>query len=221
MALPTVRDSTDTVMSIIDGALRKLYVKVGGETTSAEDAETARLGLRAMIRTWAAAGVRLWLDDQQSVTLVAATASYTLSPRTLEIRDAYRSYNGNDTPVRVITREEYNRLPNKAAQGDPFLVWPDRQRTQTVIRVYPVPSVTQGTLSLSARRQVLDVDDLAEEVELPPEWLEAMIYNLAVRVAPDFNVDLRDDVVGMAMELYGVLEGQSREGSVFLRTRRR
>jgi hypothetical protein len=221
MALPTVRDSTDTVIDIIDGALRKLYVKVGGETTSAEDAETARLGLRAMIRTWAAAGVRLWLDDQQSVTLVAATASYTLSPRTLEIRDAYRRLDDNDTPVRVITREEYNRLPNKAAQGDPFLVWPDRQRAQTVIRVYPVPSATQGTLSLSTRRQVLDVDDLAEEVEIPPEWLEALIYNLAVRIAPDFNIEPRKDVVDMAIELYGILEGQSREGSLYMRPRRR
>lgn len=220
MTLPTTRDNIDTVNDIITGAMTKLSLIVSGETAKSADVEVCRLALRAMIRTWAAAGVRLWLDEQQTVTLTASIATYTLSPRTLEIRDAYRRLDNNDTPVRVIAREEYNRLPNKAASGDPFLVWPDRQRKQTVVTVYPVPASTQGALSLSTRRQVLDVDELGEEVEVPPEWHEAMIYNLAVRIAPEFEVTPRADVVNMAAELYAVLEGQGREGSVYMRPRR-
>lgn len=220
MALPTTRDNTDTVSDIVSDVLRKLYVLEGGSTPSAEDALAVKRALRGMLRTWAAAGVRLWLDEQQTVTLTAATATYTLSPRTLEVRDGYRRLDNNDTPVRVITREEYNRLPNKAAAGDPFLVWPDRQRLQTVVTVYPVPASTQGTLSLSTRRQILDVDELGQEVELPPEWYETIIYNGAVRCAPDFNIEPRADVVQMAQELYGLLEGQGRENSVYMRPRR-
>lgn len=223
MALSATRDGTETVGTLVTDALIKLHVLVGGETASTEDSAVGISNLRRMLRTWAARGIRLWLNEQQTVTLAADTATYTLDPRTLEVFEpgAYLRSGTTDTPVRVISREEYNRLPNKTASGDPFLVFIDRTRTSTTATVYPVPSAVGDTISLPTKRQIFDVTALSEEMEVPPEWSETILYNLAVRMAPDFEAIPRPDVVNMATELYGILEGQDRETSTFMRARRR
>lgn len=222
MALPTGRDTVETVQDLGTLALRKLFVVEGHEVPADEDAARALENTRMLLRTWAVNGIRLWLNEQQSVTLVAGQASYTLDPRTLEVFDAYRSQGNTDSPMRILTREEYNSLPNKTVTGQPYALWPDRRYNSTVITVYPVPQTgTTDTLSLGTKRQILDPVSLGENVEMPPEWSEAIVYNLAVRMAPDFGVEPEPFVVSMAGQLYADLSGQDREGSVKFRLRRR
>lgn len=223
MALSGVRDQAYTVSDVISDALAKLYILEGGTTPDATSAATALRGLRNMLRTWAVDGVRLWLDAEQAITPVAGTATYTLTVRTLEVKQAFRRNAGSDTPIRLISREEYNRLPNKASTGNPFAMWVDRDRTSTSVTLYPVPdaaSAANDTIYVTGKQQIQDVTDGAQDIDIPPEWSEALVYNLAVRLAPDFNVEVRPDVAGIAMELYTLMKGQDRELSVMMRPRR-
>lgn len=224
MALSTTRDGTITVGDMVRGALELVHVAEGGESLAAEDTTLALNTMRRMLRTWAAQGVRLWLNEQQTVTLAASTASYTLSPRTLEVHElgCFRRSGTEDTPIRVLDRQEYNRLPNKTASGDPFSIWADRQRAAVVVTVYPVPTASGDTLSLSTKRQIFDVTNLGEDAEFPPEWEEAIVWNLAKRLMPTFPgapdpVTIRDT----ADELYATLSGQDRPASLRMRPKRR
>jgi hypothetical protein len=223
MALSGTRDEADTVADIIKDALTKVNVLVAGESPDTADQAACLRALKHMLRTWAARGVRLWLTDEQSVSLTEDQATYALTIRALNVTDARRRAGGNDTPLRIYTREEYNRLPNKAASGSPFAVFVDRGRTSTSITCYPVPdanSESNDTIYVTSKLQIQDVTDAAEDIEVPPEWTEALVYNLAVRIAPDFEVTPRADVVQMADMLYRELSGQDREGSVFMRPSR-
>lgn len=218
MALPATRDEAETALDMIEGALTELQVLRAGESVSSEDAALGLTKLRRMLRTWAVDGVRLWLTDEDVLTLAADTGSYTLDPRYLEIRSAFRrDASGNDTPIRVYTREEYNRLPDKDASGAPFVVFVDRERAQATAYVYPVPSASGSFVHLSGKRQILDVVSLSENVEFPPEWSEAIVYNLAVRLAGSFNITPADDLIALAGQTYAILQGNDRQGSVFMR----
>lgn len=223
MALSGVRDQADTVTQIVTDALGKIYVAVGGETVSAEDLAKGIRVLKHMLRTWAVDGVRLWLINDQTVTLVAGTATYALTVRALDVSQAWIRTDGNDTPVRILTREEYNRLPDKTASGSPFSLFVDRDLAATSVTVYPVPDATSAandSLRVTTKYQIQDVTSGGEDIEVPPEWTEALVYNLAVRLAPDFAAEVRPDVAGMAMELYAVLKGNDRQGSIMFRPRR-
>lgn len=222
MALSGVRDQAETVRDVVSSALEELFIVVGNETADDADMAKGLRRLRLMLRTWGALGPRLWLETQQSVTLVAGTSTYTLSPRVTSVFDAERrSSANNDTPMRILSREEYNRLPNKTATGAPYALWPDRQYDQTQVTVYPVPQTgTTDTLQLGVREVIQDVTELTENVHIPPEWSECVVLNLAVRLAPTFEAQVNPVTATLAQELYESLSGQDREGSVIMRARR-
>jgi len=214
MSLSSTRDGAVTVGEMITAALQKLSVIVGGETATAEDSAIGLANLRRMVRTWSVQGVRMWLTDEEVVTLTTDAASYTLDPRYLEISDGFRRSGTNDTPLRLFTREEYNRLPDKTTSGAPFAVFIDRQLATTKAFVYPVPTGAGDYLYLTGKRAILDPTALSEDLEIPAEWEETIVYNLAVRMAPEFEATPRADVVNIAIELYAILAGQDRQGSI-------
>lgn len=221
MATSGTRDTAETVGQLITDALIEIHVLEENETATAAQTAKGIRWLRRMMRTWNALGCRLWLTDEEVITLAADTATYTLSPRYIGFDYALRrSSAGEDTPIRIYTREEYNRLPNKTASGAPFVIWFDRQAASTVATVYPVPSAVGDTIRVQARRVVEDPTAVSETMEVPPEWSEAMMYNLAVRMAPGEGVDVLNPItVQMAASLYDQMSGQDREGSVFMRPR--
>lgn len=221
MALSGVYDSTWTVAEVVTAAFKKIKVGISGETLASEDLTAGIDTLQLMLRTWAAKGIRLWLNQTQSVTLVAGTAAYTLSTRALDVSQAYTRVSDQDEPVQLLTREEYERLPDKTVTGKPYAAWIDRTRTATTATVYPVPTaadVTAGTtLRLVNKRMIQDVTAGSDDIDFPPEWIETIVYNLAMRLAPDFGQAVDPGIAMMAKELYDDLEGQDREGSVFMR----
>ncbi len=224
MALSGVRDQAYTVTQVVEDALLKIYAIEAGQTIDATALANGIRALRNMLRTWAVDGVHLWLDSELTVTPVASTATYALGTRALEVKQAYRRNNSSDMPIRLLTREEYNRLPNKATEGNPYALWVDRDRTTTSVTLYPVPSTASAAddvIYVTCKLQIQDVTAGAEDIDIPPEWSEALVYNLAMRLAPDYLVDVRQDVAGMAMELYELLKAQDREESVFFRPRKR
>lgn len=140
-----------------------------------------------MLKTWATAG-RLWLQTEGSVTLIASTASYALTGvrKVLSVR---RRTSSIDTPLTELSREEYYDLPNKSQAGTPLSCYFDPQRSTKTLYVWPVPTAaiaTSTTLPYTYARFIEDCDALTNDPDVPQEWLEALSYGLARRLAPRF-----------------------------------
>ena len=216
MTLSSTRDGTVTVGDMVRGSLELVHLAEGGEPLAAEDTTVALNTLRRMLRTWAVTGVRLWLNDEEIITLAASTASYTLDPRYLEISYGFRrDASGNDTPIRLMDRDEYNRLSYKASSGPPYAVFVNRLLTSTTATVYPVPTAAGEYIYLTGKRQILDPTQLTETIEVPAEWEETVVFNLAKRLLPTFpGTPDPGMIISTADELYAILEGQDRPASV-------
>jgi len=222
MATSGTRDGAFTVAQIITDALKLIQVGIGGETLEAEYLAEGITTLKLMGRAWSIKGVRLWLHETQSVALVAATSSYSITKRPLEVYQAYRRVDDQDTPIRLVTKEEYSRFPDKTTTGAPFAAWVDRQRTATTAYVYPVPTATEVTdgmtLRFDIKRPIEDVTAGAEDMEVPAEVVPAVIYNLAIWIAPKFSKSPSKEVIALAGDAFSDFEGQDREGSVYMRS---
>lgn len=178
-----------TARAIINEALEELHVKPAGQSASAEDLTSALVMLNRMLKGWQLTGPNLWLQAEASVSLVAGTATYTLSPRALDVDVVRHRVNGYDTPLLRVSRAEYLELPAKNQTGTPTLYYFLRGRDASTITLWPVPSVSTNALVCSYERQYEAVTSLDETLDIAQEHQDAVVMSLAERLAGKFGAD--------------------------------
>jgi hypothetical protein len=122
-------------------------------------------------------------------------------PKPLRVITAYRTTNGIDVPLRIITRNEYINLGNKTTPGYPNSVYYDPQRETGTLYLYPVPDATvvaNTTIVIYYQRPFDDFDNAADEPDFPQEWFDALKYGLATRLAPEYGVPISERQLLMA-----------------------
>lgn len=193
MALSNSYDFSLTARQVIVYALQKLNVLALTQALDADEAAAALQELNLMLKSWQRRGPFLWKRVEGSVSLVAATASYNLSAtlnplRILSIR--YRDTSSNDLPMRLFTRQEYYDLPSKTSTGTPTQYYFDPQRGAPTLYVWPVKAtVTTETFQVTYHKRTDDLDDLANDIDIPQEELETIGYGLAARLLDSYGIE--------------------------------
>lgn len=211
--------ATKTVREITLAALKKINIVAQDiQGLKAHEASTAMTALDMMLKGWQNVGFRVFTQSAQSVTLTTA-ASYTLDPvRPLEVESVRLKRSGIETPMTRMTRQEYDDLPTKTTTGTPSQFYYDRQREAALLYVWPVLAVAAGeTMEITYQREVEDISDLSDVIDVPAEWYETVVYNLADRLVDDFSAEGTDisRVIARAEILLAEARGFDAEGSVW------
>lgn len=92
-----------------------------------------------------------------------------------------------EIPLGALNRDAYVAQSNKIFPGRPSNYWPQRDIPRPVLHLWPAPfqAAEQAQLIVWRHRQIMDVDNLQQEVEVPQRWLEAIIARLAAKVAAE------------------------------------
>jgi len=194
MATSGSTDFSVTRDDIIKRALRLIGVIAQGETPTTDQVSEAAVALNSLIKAWQADGMPLWAIKQRTVTLIADTASYTLStPKPLKVIQAWNhdTVSSVDIPMRIITKQEYNILGNKESSGNPIQCYYDPRRDNGVLYLFPVPSSAQvgiNSISLVYQAPFEDFDASTDTPDFPQEWYDAITYGLATRLAPEYGI---------------------------------
>jgi len=164
-------------------ALQELRVIGSGETPSDDDIDDVKRRLNLMLKSWQVETPNIWRRTTGTVTLVAGTASYVLTPRPFRVTRAnYKSASNVEIPMFDLTEDEYLDLPLKTSRGTPTNYFVDYQRAASTMYVWPVPSsVTTEVITYRYQRAFEDVDTLDDDLDIPAEYLETVGENLAVR----------------------------------------
>lgn len=183
--------------TIIDKAFHRLGVASEGEAITARMYEDGRSSLNLMVKAWSARE-HLWLETEASVTLVASQATYALATlfsqkpmRVTSIRRRVTS-GSTDTPMWPLSREEYFDLPNKTTAAVPVNWYYDPQRALGTLYIWPTASTSVAsaqTLQVTYLRRIEDFDASNNDPDLPQEWLEALIWNLADNLETEYPVN--------------------------------
>jgi hypothetical protein len=207
---------------IILDALQLLGVIGAGDTAQAADITFCSNMLNKMAKAWQAQGIHLWKETTASITIVADTYQYAVSPRPLNIISCrYHYSSGLERKMKKLGRGEYDSLPNKSTSTGPstcFYYSPQLATGQLYVWPVPTSSETSDTYAITYMASIEDFDSSTDEPDFPAEWLEAVTYNLAVRVAPAFGIALattNPDILSLAQNsLREVQTWDSEEGSV-------
>lgn len=204
---------------IIQEALELIGVVAAEESPAAADVATADRSLNMMVKGWMAKGINLWRQTEGSLSVTAATASFTMgtggdytTARPLRITSARISVSGVETPLQEMSRQEYFDLPLKTSTGRPCGFYYDPQ--MSLGKIYLWPTVATGvtaTLKFTYQRTIEDFDAAGDEPDFPQEWFECIAYNLAARLAPKFGTTISQEVAAIAIASLDDLMGWDRE----------
>jgi len=131
------------------------------------------------------AGEWIWVDIDGSL---ATQYFRVLAPGGLLDQDTVLVGNTpNEIVMARLNRDSYSNLPNKTFTGKPLQFWLDRTLNEPVMYIWPVPNESQalGQVVTYVKRYIMDVGSLTEEIEIPQRWFEAIVYQLAARLAEE------------------------------------
>jgi len=197
------------------------YQLIGLRPTSLvqEHFDAARMATNLMFTRWSNQGVNLWTVNFETVTLVQGTSSYTVPTNAVVMLDAFVTTGTGtqaiDRIILPISRTEYMSYPNKAQQGFPTTFWFDRQLSPT-FTLWPVPDGSQTSITYAYVSRIQDANLTgAQQMDIPPIWLEAMAYGLAERLAHIWAPDKVAIMKPMADESYDIAAAQNVETAAY------
>lgn len=200
----------DDAQEIIDGAWRKGRVTTPTSTQQAN----GLLALNNMLTSWSAEGLLLYQRTEETHTLVVGTATYTWgsggdinTARPILVRDAFiRDSNSIDYPLEVnMSMKEYNRISDKTTSGRPTKMYLASEFSLAKIKFNYAPESAE-TLYLYSDKHLTEFAALGTSFAFPPEYKRALIYNLAVELAPEEDLQLPPEVFAIALQSKKTLE---------------
>lgn len=221
---------------LIAGALRLIGgISQGGTPTSAQVTEAAE-ALNLMVKAWEADGMPLWGLTEYQMTLTAGVSTYQLGigktiaiAKPLKVLQAWNRNTSSsvDIPMKVLTKQEYNALGNKTSSGNPVQFYYNPLLSYGELHVFPVPSATDAsgnTINLVYQRPFEDFVATGDNPDFPQEWMEALKYGLAVRLAPEYGLPVQERQI-LSQEAKSIkdlaLSFGVEEGSVYFGVTRR
>jgi hypothetical protein len=177
-------------INILD-IIEEAYERIGVEVKGGYEIRTARRSLNLLSMEWANRGLNLWCVDQETLPLVAGTATYSLPADTIDVLDGViRTYAGqqnNQTDVSItrISFITYNTLPNKLVRGTPIQYYVARDTDVPKVTFCEVPddTISRQFVYYRLRRQEDVGDNASNNMDVPFRFVPAMIAGLAYHLA--------------------------------------
>lgn len=218
----------------IEAALRKLNVIADGQTPSSDNYTNSTYAFNALIGEFRALGMPLWARASYTLTPVASTQSYTFgvgqtvnTPYPVKLLQVVRVDTGSGTriPMEIVADYDFNMLPGNSS-GFPIKVTYQPKVNLGVVKLWPTPDTTAAsgcTVHLTYTRPTEYMSATTDTVDVPEEWTNAIIYNLASRLAPEWGIPLPDrQLLDKTAEklLDRALENGQEDASIFFQVER-
>lgn len=199
-----------TALQIITRALQKNGVLVGSEVPSSDMTDDGLAALNDLLDSWSNDSLMIYTRTSEQFSLTAGVGTYSIgtgqtfnTTRPINLIDACftRFAPQYDEPVYLVTDELYNNIADKTTRGRPRQLNYSNSYPNGEIKLFPVPDQNY-TLFLESEKALTNWT-LYQDVALPQGWNRALIYNLAIELAPDYGQPLTDVMVKVANEAKG------------------
>jgi hypothetical protein len=136
---------------------------------------------------------------------------------TLQVREFYVGNNSREITMARLNRDDYTNLPNKNfTANQPYQFWFNRTIPQATITLWPTPSDPFIQMTVWYSRQIMDVGDLTDELEIPQRWYLAIQSMLAHQMSlelPGVDVARITYLEGQAEKHFNQAEQEERDKS--------
>lgn len=94
----------------------------------------------------------------------------------------------NEIPVIAFSRDQYFNQVNKMSQGTVVNAYYSPQLNDGRVYVWQTANSVNDFVRYTFERPMQDILYGDDNLDIPPEWLETVIYNLAMRLVDDYDV---------------------------------
>jgi hypothetical protein len=204
-----------TVSDLLIKSMKKIGVIASGETPPVTELQDALLDLQLMLRSWASKKIQVYATVSESKVLTANQGVYTWavggninSLRPYEIVSAFiRDSNNSDTTLTRLSKNMYNDIGTKSRAGIPDYYWYNPTYPLGLLYLFPIPD-TSYTLYIDSLKPFTELSNfnlISDTFSFPPDYEEAVIYNLCVRLAPEFGKSVPQETIAIAKSTYDAL----------------
>lgn len=186
---------------LISAALRKLGVLSGGSSPETYQITDGTQALNALVKGLQTDGMPVWAIKTYSFTTVAGDPDYPIgvgqtlnTAKPLKIFQAWRNQDSkySNVPMNIYTNYNYDLLPLANSSGTPVNLYYQPMRDSGMINLWPKPIDSTTTISIRYQAPFEDMTGATDDLDFPSEWTEAVIYLLAVRLAPEYGLPILD-----------------------------
>ena len=198
---------------VIASALRLCGVLAEGQTASTQQKSDCAEALNLLLKSYGTKGWLLWVYEKLTVPLTSGLATYTVGPtgalvanRPIRLAQAYiRNIDVTpnfDTPLIMLTRQQYEMLTPKGVAGQPNSFYYEQQLGSSTapgygtIYLWPVYNASPNSvLVVNSQRPIQDIASggtaSTQQFDIPQEWFLALKWQLASEIGPEYGVTER------------------------------
>lgn len=209
-----------TVGDLIRSSLRKIGVLAPGEPLPSDEGDDAKQVLIQMIDAWTNESLLIPVTTVITKQLLVGESEYTIGiypePIPVPLPDNHievkrpqqfltsfiRDGAGTDYPLQVIGPTSYADTSRKDNEFRPTRLyirkgWPMHT---LIFNSLPFADETLHLETLQPLSEVLPLIGLTEEINLPPGYEKAIIFNLCIDLAPEYGKDITNVIAVTAMD---------------------
>jgi len=181
----------NTPISVISDAYFDAGLTQEGQTPNSEQIVTGMRKLTDIVNLWQTQGLKLWLNVDTTVPLVAGQGTYVLGPESttgvdmtkpLRVLEAYyKDVNAIRRPLNPMAWNDYVRLSQVTQTGQINSYFVDKKQLQLDVFFWLIPDATAATgeAHLLLQTQVTNFISVTETLNFPIEWRIALRWGLA------------------------------------------
>jgi len=206
-----------TGQQIVNAAMQQIGALTSGETASADESTDVLAAINRLLASWSLERMNVYTLTITATSLTTGTQTYTIgSGGTINVARPVRYEkatcliaNANSSgkwvlPVEIVDINGWMARTERAAlAAAPTLMYPDMAFPLTTIYLHPIPTFT-GTapqLELTTWAQLQTIANLTPtDYTFPPGYDRAIIFNLALEIAPMFGATVNPMVAQVAAE---------------------
>jgi len=192
-----------TARVIVEAVLRKLSKLGTGESLDANEANDVLESLNDMLAVWSVEGNLIYTETSETFPLVSGTASYEIgsggdfnTTRPVDVTSVYITLGTTDYILNEYGQTDYAQITNKSITGTPEIYYYNDGYPLATITLYPVP--TAGTITINSFKPLTAFTDLNTVFSLKPEYKAALVYNGAIWMASEYEMEPPLQVVRIA-----------------------
>jgi|TARA_B100000424_G_scaffold32078_1_gene21902 hypothetical protein len=206
MANTTSGTTTFDKTFAIDEIITEAYERIGFQGVSGNQLRQARRSLNILFQEWGNRGLHYWQIGNNSITLVADQAVYTMFRATGDgtsdatavygvddvLEAVYRNSSNVDTPLTKINRSTYQALSNKTSTGTPSQYYVQRFIDKVTITLYLTPGSTEAGNKINYYyvKRIQDIGDYTNATDVPYRFVPCMVSGLAFYLSQKFKPEL-------------------------------
>jgi hypothetical protein len=213
-----------TVQNAIRAALRKSNVLAQGQIPSGDELTDSFEELRRMLDSWLADRLNAFTVRFDTYTLTNQQQSYTIgidpahiltadfnAPRPTKIVSANLQFSTSPVirrPLVLLDDEQWASKRLQEVYTFPAELYNDGNDPLSTLYFYPIPDAAY-TIELYTWQQLSTYAALTDNLILPPGYEDAIILNLAVRLALEFGKRPTPELATMASQAKALLQSKN------------